>query len=91
MWYLDTRASGHMTREKNLIFDHSESHKGIVRFGDGSRISIEGYGKILLNSKDYTYIILKIVLYTPTLKANKLSLVELRVVHRSLTNLLFVI
>ena len=45
-----------------------------VRFGDDSRIRIEGKGKILLNSRGNTQITLTNVLYTPKLKANILSL-----------------
>ena len=74
MWYLDTSPSGHMTRGRDLICDLDDSYKGIVRFGDGSKISIEGKGKIILNSKDNTHITLKNVLYRPSLKANILSL-----------------
>ena len=74
MWYLDTSASGHMTGGRELICDLNDSYKGTVRFGDGSKISIEGKGKIILNSKDNTHITLKNVLYTPSLKANILSL-----------------
>ena len=68
MWYLDTDASGHMTGGRELICDLDDSYKGTVRFGDGSKISIEGKGKIILNSKDNTHITLKNVLYTPSLK-----------------------
>ena len=74
MWYLDTCASGHMTGGRELICDLDNSYKGTVRFGDGSKISIERKGKIILNSKDNTHITLKNVLYTPSLKANILSL-----------------
>ena len=74
MWYLDTGASGHMIGGRELICDLDDSYKGTIRFGDGSKISIEGKGKIILNSKDNTHITLKNVLYTPSLKANILSL-----------------
>ena len=74
MWYLDTSASRHMTRGKELIYDLYDSYKVTVRFRDGSRISIKGRGKIILNSKDKTHITLKNNLYTPSLKVNILSL-----------------
>ena len=63
-----------MTGKKNLFYELDESYKGNVRFGDDSRIRIEGRGKILLNSKGDTQITLMNVLYTPKLKANILSL-----------------
>ena len=47
---------------KDLIFNHDDLYKGTVKFGDGSRISIEGRDKILLNSKDNIEITLKNVL-----------------------------
>ena len=62
-----------MTGGKDLIYDL----EGTVRFGDGSRISIEGKGKIVLNSQDNTHITLRNVLYTPSLKAIILSLSRL--------------
>ena len=63
-----------MTGKKNLFYELDETYKGNVTFGDDSRISIEGRGKILLNSKGDTQISLMNVLYTPKLKANILSL-----------------
>ena len=74
MWYLDTGASGHMIGGRELICDLDDSYKGTIRFRDGSKISIKGKGKIILNSKDNTHITLKNVLYTSSLKANILSL-----------------
>ena len=74
LWYLDTGATSHMTGKKNLFYDLDETYKGNVRFGDDSRIRIEGRGKILLNSKGDTQITLMNVLYTPKLKANIMSL-----------------
>ena len=73
MRYLDIGASGHMTREVDPIFYLNEAYKGGVRFGDGSRISIKGRGKIILNFNDYTHFPIKNVLYTPSLKANIVS------------------
>ena len=57
-----------------MISDLDDSYKGTIRFGDGSKISIEGKGKTILNSKDNTHITLKNVLYTLSLKANIMSL-----------------
>ena len=70
LWYLDTGATSHMISKKNLFFEHDETCKCHLRFGDDSRISIEGRGKILMNSKGDTQITLMNVLYTPKLKAN---------------------
>ena len=56
MWYLDTGASGHMTRGRELIYDLNDSYKGTVKFGDGSKIFIERKGKIILNSNEKNYV-----------------------------------
>ena len=74
LWYLDTGATSHMTSKKNLFYELDESYIVNVRFGDDSRISIEGRWKILLNSKGDAQITPMNVLYTPKLKANILSL-----------------
>ena len=74
LWYLDTGATSHMIGKRNLFYELDESYKANVRFGDDSRIIIEGKGKILLNSKGNTQIALTNVFYTPKLKANILSL-----------------
>ena len=63
-----------MAGGRELICDLDDSYKGRVRFRGGLKISIEGKGKIILNSNDNTHITLKNVLYTPSLKANILSL-----------------
>ena len=39
-----------MTCEKAPFYELDETYKGKVKFGDNSRISIEGKGTILLNS-----------------------------------------
>ena len=68
MWYLDIGESAHIRRGKDLIFNLEHSYNGTIRCGYGSRISVKGRGKILLNSIDNTQITLKNVLYTPSLR-----------------------
>lgn len=74
LWYLDTGVSSYMTSQRELFCELDESYKGKVRFGDNSRISIEGKGKIMLNSLNRSSISLTNVLFTPNLYANILSL-----------------
>ena len=69
MCYLNTKASGHMICEKALFYELDETYKGKVKFGDNSRISIEGKGTILLNSWDNSHITLKKILFTPSSRA----------------------
>jgi hypothetical protein len=48
-WYLDSRASNHMTDCKEVFSDHlDETVKGFVRFGDGLVVEIHKRGKVLL-------------------------------------------
>lgn len=74
MWYLDIGATSHMTGNLSLFFNLDMSYKGNVKFGDDSRISIEGHEDILLFTKNGNRVKLSNVLYTPNLKANILSL-----------------
>ncbi|CAA6654616.1 unnamed protein product [Spirodela intermedia] len=67
MWYLDTGTSSHMTGLKSLFYELDEAYNGKVRFGDDSKINIEGKGRILLNAHDGTTISLSNMLYTPSL------------------------
>ena len=46
MWYLDTRASSHMTGKKSFFHKIDENIKGRVNFGDGSTIPYEGKGNV---------------------------------------------
>ncbi|XP_013632480.1 PREDICTED: uncharacterized protein LOC106337928 [Brassica oleracea var. oleracea] len=47
IWYLDNGASNHMTGNKNYFKSIDETITGKVRFGDDSRVNIEGRGSIL--------------------------------------------
>ena len=44
IWYLDMGASNHMNSMKTFYQSLDESHKGVVRFSDGSSIRYEGKG-----------------------------------------------
>ena len=48
MWYLDNRASNHMTCDCRLFQELKEVSQGTVRFGDGSTTKIGGCGWIML-------------------------------------------
>ncbi|CAA7409068.1 unnamed protein product [Spirodela intermedia] len=47
MWYLDTGATNHMTGDRNLFYELTESPGRVVKFGDGSNIDILDKGSIL--------------------------------------------
>ena len=54
-----------------------ESHKGVVRYGDGSSIRYEDKGKVRVECTNGERMIFKNVLYIPKLKTNILSLGKL--------------
>ncbi|XP_066383834.1 uncharacterized protein [Miscanthus floridulus] len=46
-WYLDSGATHHMTGRRELFSDLDTSVRGSVRFGDTSRVEIQGVGSIV--------------------------------------------
>ena len=74
LWYLDTGATNHMSGCRNYFCDLDESTTRFVKFGDNSRIQIEGKGVIQINQKNGEILRLSNVLYVPQLAANILSL-----------------
>lgn len=77
LWYLDNGASNHMTGRKSKFTFLDESVTGVVKFGDGSSVRIEGKGSIMLHCKNGEERCLKNVYYIPTLKNNIISLGQL--------------
>ena len=51
IWYLDTRASSHMTGKRSFFHNIDENMKGRVKFGDGSTIPYGGKGNISVTLK----------------------------------------
>nr|GEV53565.1 zinc finger, CCHC-type [Tanacetum cinerariifolium] len=74
LWYIDNRASNHMTGVREHFKELDEKVSGKVRFGDGSYIEIKGKGSILIECDDEKQIIISHVYYIPSLKSNLLSL-----------------
>ena len=46
-WYLDSSASNHMTGSKESFSELDDDVTGTVKFGDGSRVAIQGRGTII--------------------------------------------
>ena len=63
-----------MTGMKTLYQSLDESHKGVVRFGNGSLIRYEGKGEVNVDCSNGELMIFKNVLFIPKLKTNILSL-----------------
>ena len=73
-WYLDTRVSSHVNDMKTFYQSLNESHKGVVRFGDGSSIRYEGKGEVHVDYTNSEQLIFENILYIPKLKTNILRL-----------------
>nr|GEV88543.1 zinc finger, CCHC-type [Tanacetum cinerariifolium] len=74
LWYLNNRASNHMTRVREHFKELDEKVSGKVRFRDGSYTEIKGKGSILIECDDEKQRIISHVYYIPSLKSNLLSL-----------------
>ena len=46
-WYLDSDASNHMMGSKDSFSELDGDVTGMVKFGDGSRVAIQGRGTII--------------------------------------------
>jgi hypothetical protein len=47
LWYLDSRATNHMSRCRGAFIDIDTAIRGSVKIGDGSEVAIEGSGTVL--------------------------------------------
>ena len=74
LWYLDTGATNHMSGSQKFFCELDKSTAEFVKFGDNSRIRIEGKGAIVINQKNGEILQLSNVLYVPQLTSNILSL-----------------
>jgi hypothetical protein len=77
LWYLDTRATNHMTGAHEVFTEINTSICGSVRFGDGSVVAIEGRATILFEAKTGEHQRLDDIYYIPRLTANIVSLGQL--------------
>jgi hypothetical protein len=77
LWYLDTGATNHMTGARDAFTELDTSIQGMVKFGDGFVVSIEGCGSIMFETKTGEHRRLLGVYYIPRLTANIVSLGQL--------------
>ncbi|GJU50602.1 zinc finger, CCHC-type containing protein [Tanacetum coccineum] len=77
LWYLDTGASNHMTGDKEKFRDLNETVQGYVKFGNETKVRIEGKGTIVFQCKNGEHRKLQEVYYIPDLCSNIISLGQL--------------
>ena len=78
MWYLDTGCSNHMCGENKAFSDLDESFRSSVKFGDNSKISVIGKGKVTIQTKGNSTHTIANVFFVPDLKTNLLSVGQLQ-------------
>jgi hypothetical protein len=76
-WYLDNRASNHMTGDKAKFHKLDESLTGRVKFGDAFVVQIMAKGSILFKCKNGDQWLLQEVYYIPRLCTNLVSIGQL--------------
>nr|GEV71615.1 hypothetical protein [Tanacetum cinerariifolium] len=76
IWYLDSGACHHMSRQRNLFTELTKVIQGYVSFGDASKIEVKGRRNIrfLYAGKERA---IEDVYYVPAMKSNILSLGQL--------------
>ena len=73
-WYLDSGATHHMTGRRELFSDLDTTVRGSVRFGDASRVEIQGVGSIVLQVKNGEHRVLQGVYFILALRNSIMSL-----------------
>ncbi|XP_021321292.1 uncharacterized protein LOC110437238 [Sorghum bicolor] len=73
-WVLDTGATNHMTGSCSVFAELNTSVTGMVKFGDGSVVNIEGKGTVLFACKNGEHRRLDGIYYIPRLTTNIVSL-----------------
>jgi hypothetical protein len=76
-WYLDTGASNHMIGSSAVFTSLDKTVTGLVKFGDGSLVEIEGKGTVLITTREGAHRGLTDVYYIRKLKSNIISLGQL--------------
>ena len=76
-WYLDSGASNHMTGSKDSFSELDGDVTGTVKFGDGSRVAIQGRGTIIFRCQNREHRVLMDVYYIPQLCFSIISIGQL--------------
>jgi hypothetical protein len=78
LWYLDTGCSNHMCGDKSVFSVLDESFRDDVKFGDNSKVSVMGKGRVSIQTKEDSTHNISNVFYVPDLKTNLLSVGQLQ-------------
>jgi hypothetical protein len=76
-WFLDSGASNHMCRRREVFSELDTSVHGFVKLADDSSVQIEGRGTILFTYKNGEHLTLSEVYYIPRLCSSIVSLRQL--------------
>jgi hypothetical protein len=77
VWHLDTGATNHMSGSRSAFQEIDTKVRGVVRFGDGSAVPIEGAGTVILEGKNGEHTPITGVYFIPRLTTNIISLGQL--------------
>jgi hypothetical protein len=73
-WCLDSSVTHHMTGHRELFSDLYTIVRGSVRFGDASKVEIQGVGSIVFQAKNGDHRVLHGVYFIPALRNSIMSL-----------------
>ena len=76
-WYLDSGTSNHMTGSKAAFSELDDDVTGTVKFGDGSRVAIQGRGTIIFRCQNGEHHTLTDVYYILQLRSSIISIGQL--------------
>ena len=71
LWYLDTGCSNHMSGEKSVFSELDEAFRDVMKFGDGSTVSVMGKGRVAIQT-------ISNVLFVLDLRTNLLNVGQLQ-------------
>jgi hypothetical protein len=76
-WYLDTNATHHMVGRRELFTNPDTSTRGMVWFGDESKVEIHDVGSIIFEAKTGEHQVLHGIYFIPALCNSIMSLGQL--------------
>ena len=76
-WYLDSGTSNHMMGSRAAFSELDDDVTGTVKFGDGSRVAIQGRGTIIFRCQNGKHRALTDVYYIPQLRSSIISIGQL--------------